>query len=403
MNAPQPLTPEKNTSSQWKQWISRIRSGIQKRSVIQSSTNELMQSIDDLGAHGGFPAGIPSYAGAFACINKQLPSSNVDKLLHSSRLLKRTRAYTLKHSDHYMEFFTAVEQVVEHASQPLPRELQGFLQQFRQQKLLLEAIEQNNIVHVTEAISHAHPKANNSLALRTAAERGHTQCVEQLIAVSDFKPYNQHIESALELAAQHGHDECVALLVPHAHPSTHTQACRAAARNAHYDIVCNLLPRVEQDKAEEVLASAAWGGNIAIVKMVEQQFGVVGGADALVSASIAGRPPCVEYLVGKVHTDHIVNALKELSKWPDRYGVSWNQVPPHFLEWTPDQKKCAKVLITHCNAQELLNGLQKEFPTAPLNWQALEEQMYETQNAVLREVLEQEIDTSSSLHARRKM
>ena len=60
------------------------------------------------------------------------------------------------------------------------------------------------------------PKANDSEALRWAADRGHKECVELLLPVSDFKANDSE---ALRWAALSGHKEIVALLIPVSDPS----------------------------------------------------------------------------------------------------------------------------------------------------------------------------------------
>lgn len=388
-----------NTPPVWGQWISRIREKIKARAAIQSSTNALMLAIDELGTHGGCAVGTPLNSSAFASINELIPSADVNKLLRSQQLLKRARVYTFKHPSHYMEFFTAVEQVVEHASTPLPAELQGFLEQYHHQKLLLEAIEQNNVAHVADLIAHAHPTCNSSLALRTAAKQGHIHCVAQLIGVSSFEPYNEYMTSALQLAAAEGHADCVDLLLPHAHPSTYASSCRRAALHAHKDIVQTLLPLVDDEKSQEIFSAAAQGGNLEIVLMVEQKFADLECAEALKAASLAGHTQCVEYLANKTTAHDAAETLRELSAGPGCYGKVMRKDSSHLLDWTPEQKQCAKILITHCNAPKVLYELQTQFPHEPWNWLALEEQLRETQ----RMVLEQVVEHPQRAHARRKM
>lgn len=379
--------PTSNTLPVLGPWISRIREKIKMRAVAQLSTDALMQSLDELGQHGGFPAGTPSNPGAFASVNDLLATSDVSALLHSSRFLKRARFYTFKHHDNYMVFFTAVEQVVERASGPLSKELQGFLKQYRHQKLLLEAVDNNDVQQVNNLILTAHPKSNKNCALRNAAKKGHTQCVAALVAVSCFE-FDEHIAGALQLAAEYGHSECVALLLPHMHPLTYPSSCKKAARNAHKNIVQTLLPLVDHAHSQGILAAAAQGGDIDIVHMVEQQFPEVDCAEALKTASVAGHPQCVEYLVGKTTAQDIADALRDLSAGPGLYGRVKRNNATDGLQWNPQQQQCARTLIAHCNAFDVLHALQTQFPSEPWNWRDLEEQLWDTQHATLTQELE---------------
>lgn len=391
--------PTSNTLPILGPWISRIRDKIKMQAALSSATDALMHSLDELGDRGGFPGGTPSNPAAFASVDELLPSADINTLLRSSRFLKRARFYTFKHHHHYMAFFTAVEQIVERASTPLSKELKGFLHQYHHQKLLLAAIENNDTGQMDTLIANAHPKSDNNLALRTAAKQGRAQWVASLIAGSSFEPYNEYMTSALQLAAAEGHADCVDLLLPHAHPSTYASSCRRAALHAHKDIVHTLLPLVDDDQSQEIFSAAAHGGNIEIVLIVEQKFAGLDYAKALKAASLGGHTQCVEYLVNKTTAHDAAETLKELSAGPGCYGKVMEKDSSHGLEWTPQQKQCAKILIMHCNASEILHALQTQFPHEPWNWQALEEQLRETQ----RMMLERLVEHTHTVSKRRKM
>jgi len=85
----------------------------------------------------------------------------------------------------------------------------------------------------------ADPKADNSYALRWAAEYGHTEVVKLLIPVSDPKANNS---GALRRAAIYGHTEIVKVLIPVSDPDDYGGALRGAARNGHTEIVKVLIP-----------------------------------------------------------------------------------------------------------------------------------------------------------------
>jgi len=390
--------PSPNAIPLWGQWISHIRQTIKQRAAVKLSTDALLLSLEELGNHGGYPGGTPSNPNGFASVDELIPSADVDKLLHSSQLLKQARKCTLKHTNHYMEFYTALSQVVEHAQKPLPQELEGFVQQHRQQKLLLEAVDNNDVQQVHSLIPTAHPKSNKTCALRNAAKKGHTQCVAALIAVSCFE-FDEHIAGALQLSAENGHSACVALLLPNTHLLTYPSACRKAAWAAHKNIVQTLLPLVDHAHSQGILAAAAKGGDIDIVHMVEQQFPGLDCAEALKAASVAGHPQCVDYLVGKTTAHDIADALRELSAGPGLYGRVKRNEAADVLQWTSQQQQCAHTLIAHCNASDVLHALQTQFPNEPWNWRDLEEQLWDTQ----RIILEQAVEHTPHASVRRKM
>ena len=84
------------------------------------------------------------------------------------------------------------------------------------------------------------PKAEESEALREAADMGHKEIVELLIPVSDPKVNESE---ALRWAADRGHKECVELLLPLSDPmAIDSWALRVAARNGHREMVELLIP-----------------------------------------------------------------------------------------------------------------------------------------------------------------
>jgi hypothetical protein len=69
------------------------------------------------------------------------------------------------------------------------------------------------------------------------------------------------------------------------------------------------------------------------------------------------------------------------------------------LQWNPQQQQCARTLIAHCNAADVLHALQTQFPNEPWNWRDLEEELWNTQHAMLEGV----VDTAQRTSVRRKM
>jgi len=89
--------------------------------------------------------------------------------------------------------------------------------------------------HVNDVVS-----SEFDLALRLAAEHGHTECVRLLIPVSN--PKDQY-SSALQLAARHGHTQCMELLIPVSNPKEHNSyALQEASSNGHLACVELLYP-----------------------------------------------------------------------------------------------------------------------------------------------------------------
>lgn len=86
----------------------------------------------------------------------------------------------------------------------------------------------------------ADPHYGKSVALRIAAEQGHSECVEVLIPVSDPMAKDS---LALRVAACYGHAECVKLLIPVSAPKANdSNALHLAARSGQVDCVRLLLP-----------------------------------------------------------------------------------------------------------------------------------------------------------------
>jgi ankyrin repeat protein len=113
----------------------------------------------------------------------------------------------------------------------------------------------------------ADPKAENSLALRWAADKGHLEIVKLLLPLSNPKANNS---DALRYAALHGHLEVVKLLLPLSDPEAYnSEALRSAAQNGHLEVVKLLLP-VSDPKAcnSYALRLAARNGHLEVVKLL---------------------------------------------------------------------------------------------------------------------------------------
>ena len=111
------------------------------------------------------------------------------------------------------------------------------------------------------------PKAMESQALRWAAANGHREIVELLLLVSNPKAYNS---SALRSAAMNGHKEIVALLIPVSDPKAcESGALRWAADRGHKEIVELLIPLSDPKACDSAaLRYAAVHGHKEIVELL---------------------------------------------------------------------------------------------------------------------------------------
>lgn len=91
---------------------------------------------------------------------------------------------------------------------------------------LVRSVSRNNVECFKLLLPHSDPKADNSRALRVAAEHGHGHLVELLIPVSNPKACNSQ---ALRFAAFHGFRQVVQLLIPVSNPKAKNSAALVAA------------------------------------------------------------------------------------------------------------------------------------------------------------------------------
>ena len=132
----------------------------------------------------------------------------------------------------------------------------------------------------------AEPKANDSYALRWAAEYGHLEIVELLIKNgADSKADNS---SALQWAATNGHLKIVKLLLKSgADPKANNSlGLQLAAKNGHLEVIKLLLEAGADPKADDsyALQLAAGNGRLEIVKLL-----LKAGADPKADDSYALR------------------------------------------------------------------------------------------------------------------
>lgn len=113
------------------------------------------------------------------------------------------------------------------------------------QELLIGAASMGNVEFVRKAIGiGADPKMNCSEALYVASERGHSECVEFLIPISDSADF----ASALKIAAFNGHADCVEHLMKVSDPkANHSMALQSASCGGQWECMRLLIPVSDLD------------------------------------------------------------------------------------------------------------------------------------------------------------
>lgn len=133
----------------------------------------------------------------------------------------------------------------------------GLPEKWKADKVILGEREEINLEVIKRLIEEgANPKADESYALRWAANNGHLEIVKLLLeAGADPKAFNS---DALKCAAENGHLEIVKLLIPVSDPKAFNSfALLWAAMNGHLEIVKLLIP-VSDPKVVEELGLEKW-------------------------------------------------------------------------------------------------------------------------------------------------
>lgn len=113
--------------------------------------------------------------------------------------------------------------------------------------LLIQAATIGDAAEVQRLIPVSDPKFDDSRALRTAAEKGHFECVKLLAAVSDPKSMNS---KALEWAAYIGHLEMLQFLIPLCNPKDrNSYSLQMALYGKHLDCLDELIPVSDPEAA----------------------------------------------------------------------------------------------------------------------------------------------------------
>lgn len=138
------------------------------------------------------------------------------------------------------------------------------------------------------------PKAENSMALRMAAKKGHHECVKRLIPVSN--PANCF--SALAAAASWGRLECVALLLPFSDASADfSSALFLAISGGHIDCARALIPALGPKDSFNSLSFAAFHGHVEGVTLLTPISDAEARSCALRRAAARGKDECVKLLL----------------------------------------------------------------------------------------------------------
>ena len=232
---------------------------------------------------------------------------------------------------------------------------------------LHKAAEQGRIEAVQFWVDHANDVVSSEfdLALRLAAEHGHTECVRLLIPVSDPKA-DQCV--ALWTAADKGHTECVRLLIPVSDPQAYGNLALQAAAEMGYPRCLELLIPVSNVNAGNgrALRLAAERGHVECVKML---------LPFSTNLELKLSP-----LVGAARRDH-VDCVVELMA-----GATEEQIDLALMEaLRHGSKDCSYALFPHCRPERVLSEM-KDLPKA-VAW--LETQMAEQQRQVLQHALEE--------------
>lgn len=176
---------------------------------------------------------------------------------------------------------------------------------------LLKAAKDNNIIKVEQLLAVLPPEhIECSGALREAAIRGHTKCVQLLCNgthVSD--------KVALFWACQNGHLECVQILIDHVDPKIEdSYPLYCAARAGRINVVDFLIPlsdpRTAHSRALSVAAKA--GHTHCVAALISVSNPKDNNSQALREALLGGHTNCIEMLYPVSDTNAILKDLEHI-------------------------------------------------------------------------------------------
>lgn len=424
----------KNGSSKTVKHILSLPEFQQNKQFQWKCTEALLATLE------GLDKAQPPHASEYdKCVEYLLPLAHCPALVHSPKLLKLAKIYTKTMSDNYTHFFLHVEAIVSASKMKPAPAMDYLLQQHLNTRRLRNAAHNGNLAEVKRLIALSVPQANRCLALGSAAQQGHLECVKALLPwltpqtfdAQEWKP--THPRSALEFAAGGGSMECVKLLLPHAEATTHFPALLAAVAQNRLEVVRLLWNTIAPSDANAVLMAACPKGSVEIVRWLEQCFptqnlavgpaleqAATHGNDMLVKHLLFKAPEkyiglamhkslqnghanCVRHFVRRTHGDHLMEGLRYVSEWMgcnQKHTKTYPSIQQQFESYL----ECMKVLIPWCNAQRVLNNLQSAHPNTPANWNVLEQYLCEHQRLVLLENLKDASHCDlSHKHNKRKM
>lgn len=164
-------------------------------------------------------------------------------------------------------------------------------------QLLIQAAEAGDAAEVARLIPLSDPQYDNSCALRTAVQYGHTKCLRLLIPVSDCNADNS---IALRWAAGVGDVECVRELIPVTHSSQNGLSISflcAAAEAGHEQCVQLLIAEDIQLNTTALWCAAVRGQANCVKTLIPVSDPKFDNSCALEAAARGGHLECVKLLL----------------------------------------------------------------------------------------------------------
>lgn len=160
---------------------------------------------------------------------------------------------------------------------------------------LLKAVKDNNLHEVEQLLAVLPPEhIERSGALREAAIRGYSQCVQLLCNGNGV-----YDKVALFWACQNGHLECVQILIDHVDPKIEdSYPLYCAARGGLVNVVDFLIPLSDPKAAHSrALSTAAHAGHRhCVAALISVSDPTANNSQALREALVGGHTECTEIL-----------------------------------------------------------------------------------------------------------
>ena len=190
------------------------------------------------------------------------------------------------------------------------------MNQFIQNEKFLQAVENDDLINVKEALKNgADPTIKYNLAIRFASETGYVDIVEVLLQDGRADPTAENNE-AINFASSNGHTKVVALLLQdgRADPAADKNAAiRSASKNGHVDVVKLLLQDGRADPRAQNNYALRWACIHSYIKVLEAllQDGradpTANNNDAIETASRNGHADVVKVLLQDGRADPTAN------------------------------------------------------------------------------------------------